>query len=441
MNAILDEQEIRSAVERMAAEVATRALPRQAILAAGARRHTRRRMGTVSGLALAATLAVSVSWSMASGGFSRISGSGAPTMTNAFTEQLGHTLEQVLPGVKVAASMFADTNPATRHDRNDVFPIQITYRGHVSNAFLTIAVSATHPDYKAAELCHDTLPWGATRPDCVAKDLADGGIVHAQLVKGPGSWTSRVGSLGAGSDPLTIVEGDVTQGGTWAFLQVHGGSHSNDSALTPEMVSTALQDPRFTTFLSDFTAHPERDPYGPLAPISKTVVASGPVGTHKWTLSFAIISGDMAGFSTANSNCDYWEYAVDGKPNGDGGEYTCQRDGSTIHNPPPTNKSEPYYVDPLYSDGFPGKPQDVVGLALSSTVLPGTASVEASFDDQPTKLTAQVFTVHGDVPYFALVKPDSVKPDWKMATVRCLDKDGKELGKLYFAAPTPPPTK
>jgi hypothetical protein len=441
MNAMLDDQEIRGAVERMAAEVATPALPRQAILAAGSRRRTRRRTGAVGGLALAATLAVSVSWSAASGGFSLNSGSGAPTTTNAFTEQLGHTLEQVLPGAKVAASMFADANPATRHSRNDVFPVRITYRGHVSDAFLTITVSTTRPEYKAAELCHDTLPWRATRPDCVAKDLADGGIVHAQLVEGPGSWTSRVASLGGGSDPLTIVEGEVTHGGTWALLQVHGGSHSNSSALTPEMVSTALQDPRFTTFLGDFTAHPERDPYGPLASISKTVVASGPMGTHKWTLSFAVISGDLPGSGTqVSNNCDYWEYAVDGKPNGDGNEYTCQQDGSTIHNPPPTDKAEPHFPDPLYANGFPGKPQDVVGWALSSTVLPGTAKVEIRFDDQPAELTAQVFTVHGDVPYFALVKPGSAKPDWKTATAWCLDKDGKELGKLYFAAPTPSPS-
>lgn len=440
MNAILDEHELRGAVERMAARAGTPALPGAAILTAGSRRRTRRRVGAVGAVALAATLAVSVSWSV-SGGPSAGPATG-PVTTNPFTDQVARTLEEVLPGAKVSAWMFTDTNPATRHVRNDSFPLRITYRGHVSEAFLDLRASAPEnaPTYKADTLCHDDLPWKASRPDCVAKDLDDGGILHAELIQGPGTWTARSDTsvLGGGDSQLTMVMGDVTHGGAWALLKVRGGTHSNGSGLTPAMLSAALEDPRFTAFLTDFTAHPEHDPYGPLAPIHSTVVASGSAGTHKWSLSFAVISSQMPG-TPVNDNCDLWEYTVDGKSNGDMSPTYCRTDGSTVHNPPPTDAAHPDPVNQLHASGILQNPKDVIGSILTSTVPAGTAGVEATFDDQPAKLTGKVFTVHGDVPYFALVKPDPAKPDWKKATVRCLDADGKEIGKLYFAAPRPIP--
>jgi hypothetical protein len=443
MNAILDEHEIRGAVQRLAAGAATPALPGPAILAAGARRRTRRRAGAAGALALAATLAVSVSWSAASGGSSAGPGAGAPTTTNAFTAQLGRMLEQVLPGAKVTASMFTDTNPVTRHQRDDVFPLRITYHGHVSDAFLSIHITPADPDYIPFDLCHESLTWHESRSDCTSKEVAGGGVVHSELENGPGTWTSRSANLGGGSDPLAIIESDFTHGGTMAILQVRGGSHVNDSALTAAKLGAALEDPRFTAFLADFSVHPEHDPYGPVAKIPEKVVASGSVGAHNWSLSFAVISDNPPGDSSkVNNNCDYWDFAVDGKPMGSELSYTCMQDGSAVHNPPPTDKSHPYTAYQLVTGGVGSKPKDVIGSILNTTVPAGTARVEASFDDQPAKLTAKVFTVHGDIPYFALVKPDSAKPDWKIATVRCLDKDGKETGKLYFAAPeTLPPTK
>ena len=65
----------------------------------------------------------------------------------------------------------------------------------------------------------------------------------------------------------------------------------------------------------------------------------------------------------------------------------------------------------------------------------GTVGVEATFDHQPTKLTGKAFTVHGDIPYFALVKPEGATVDWKLATVICRDAGGKVVGTLYFSAP------
>ncbi|GAA1961328.1 hypothetical protein [Catenulispora subtropica] len=438
MNAILDEHDLRGAVERMAAGATTPPLPGTAILAAGARRRTRRRLGAVGSLALAATLAVSVSWSAFSGGSSPDpAGPGAaPTTTNAFTDQIEHTLEQVLPGTKVSAAMFTDLNPAARHQRDDVFPLRITYRGHVLDAFLTLQVWDHTPDYPASALCHDSLPWNTTRSDCVAKDLAGGGILHAELAKGPAAWTARSAGRGLGDKTLTIIDGDVSHGSTWALLQIRAGARANDSGLTPAKVSAAMEDPRFTAFLNDFTAHPERDPYGPLARISKKIVTSGPLGTHTWTLSFAIISQylDNDGDPKVNDNCDYWELAIDGKTVGSLPGAACQMDGSTVHNPPPTDEGQPFPANPIPVTKDLGLPGDVGGTILTSTVPAGTATVEATFDDQSAPLTGKVFTVHGDIPYFALVKPGA-QPAWKKAKVRCLDATGKEVAKLYFATP------
>ena len=439
MNAILNEHDLRGAVERMAAGAATPPMPGTAILAAGSRRRARRRAGAVGALALAATLAVSVSWSAFGGGGSA-PGPASATTTNAFTEQLGHTLEQVLPGAKVTASMFTDGDPTLRHRRDDVFPLRIAYHGRVSDAFLTLQDAVTAPDYRAARLCDDQLPWQTTRTGCVAKDLPDGGILQTQLVTGPTAWTSRSATVGVGDTVLTTVQGNVYDGGTWAMLRVRGGAHGNDSGLTPAMVSKALANPRFTAFLGDFAAHPERDPYGPLAPIRATVVASGTVGTHKWAMSFAVVSESMTD-GRVNDNCDYWDMAVDGTSVGDVSSWICKNDsGTTVHNPPPTDARTPYRAQDLHAGQRPGKQKgDVIGSYLGSTVPLGTATVEARFDDQPATLTARTFTVHGDVPYFALVKPESAKPDWKTATVRCLDADGKEIGKLYFAVPPATP--
>lgn len=111
----------------------------------------------------------------------------------------------------------------------------------------------------------------------------------------------------------------------------------------------------------------------------------------------------------------------------------CGPDTSKTYNPPPTDKSHPRLAKQL----FPAyTPTGVIGSILTSTVVPGTVSVEASFDDQSPEITAKVFTVHDNVPYFALVKPGSASPDWKTATVRCPHANGKELSKLYFVAPT-----
>ena len=62
MNQTLDELQIRGAVERLAAGAATAPLPRDAILAGGARRRGSRRVGTAGAagaVVLAAALAVS----------------------------------------------------------------------------------------------------------------------------------------------------------------------------------------------------------------------------------------------------------------------------------------------------------------------------------------------------------------------------------------------
>ncbi|MEY9858879.1 hypothetical protein ABH935_004502 [Catenulispora sp. GAS73] len=447
MNQTLDEHEIRDAVEQLAAGAATAPLPGPAILAAGARRRVRRRVGAAGGLALAATLAVSVTWSAASGGSSAGPAAGPATTTNAFTEQLGHTLAEVLPGAKVTASMFADTDPAARHERLDVFPLRITYHGHVSDAFLTLRAFTPGKGalgQPAAILCHGDLIPPSTRSGCVSKDLADGGTVHAEVQKGSGAWTPAWADLGAGDSPLTIVEGDVdlARSGAWAMVQVHGGAEANGSTLTPPAVSAALGDPRFTAFLSDFAAHPERDPYGPPAPDHGTVVASGSVGTHRWTLSFGLVSRTAPhDITQVLTNCDYWDYTVDGVSTGPDPEYACGPSNSKNDNPPPTDKSQPYPANRLYAGGY--TPTSIIGSILTSTVPRGTATVEASFDDGSPKITTKVFTIRGDVPYFVLVKADSASPGWKTATVKCLAANGNVLGELYFTAPTStaPPTK
>jgi hypothetical protein len=365
-------------------------------------------------------------------------------VTNAFTEQLGRTLEQVLPGAKVTASMFAGTNPAARHARDDVFPLRITYRGHVSDAFLTmrpftpVADGTGHTASIACQQGSGSLPW--TMSDCVAKDLTGGGTVDAELLKGSGAWTATSGTLGTGREPLTIVQGtvEVDHSGAWAMLQVRGGAHANDSALTPSALSAALGDSRFTGFIGDFAAHPERDPYGPVAPIHGTVVASGTIGTHTWSLSFATVTRTAPHDVTeVVSDCNYWDYAVDGKSTGTDPDYACGPEGSKTFNPPPANKAQPLSASRLYAGGI--TPGNVIGSMLISAVPVGTVTVQATFDDHSPELTTKAFTIHGDVPFFALVTPDSATPGWKTATVRCLDAGGKELGKLYFTAPTQPP--
>lgn len=442
MTPMLDEHEIRGAVERLAAEAATTPPPRQAILTAGARRRTRRRVGAAGAAVLAATLAVSVSWSAASShGSSASPAAGWPTTTNAFTEQLGRTLEQALPGAKVSASMFANTNPAARHDRFDVFPVRITYRGHDSEAFLTMRAFTPvveGADSSAIVRCQPSMPpvWSAS--GCVTKDLAGGGTVHAEILQGAGSWTSTSGALGEGTEPLTIVEGDVNiaHSGAWAMLQVRGGAHVNDSALTPSKLSAALGDPRFTAVVADFAAHPEHDPYGPVAQSHGNIVASGTIGTHTWSLSFSTVSRTGPhDITQVLSDCNYWNYVVDGKSLSPDPDYACGPDGSRHFNPPPTDKAQPAPANLLYTSGSPSQ---LIGSVLTSTVPSGTASVQAVFDDHSPELTAKTFTIHGDVPFFALVKPDSAKAAWK-ATVRCLDASGKELATLYFIAPTVTP--
>src|SRR5262249_46891534 len=155
-----------------------------------------------------------------------------------------------------------------------------------------------------------------------------------------------------------------------------------------------LQDPRFTAFLADFANHPDRDPYGPLAPIDKTVVASGTIGTHKWSLSFAVISDSLGGdTSRILTNCDDWEFTVDGASNGSMPAAVGTDNGSPVDTPPPPKAAPPLSATQPHTGGIPGKPADVIGSILTSTVLPGTASVEATFDDQPAKLTAKPFTV------------------------------------------------
>jgi hypothetical protein len=443
----IEEHDVRGAVERMAAAATTPALPGTAIMAAGARRRTRRRAGAVGALALAATLAVSVTATTfgSSGGSTSATSDTAPTTTNAFTEQLGRTLEQVLPGTSITARMFTDQNPVTRHSREDRFVLQIKTPKGTTDGFLLLRAdqNGDGPDFKAAALCAQTLPWHSTRSGCVTKDLADGGVLHAEIIQGPGSWDSRTASVGTDSSTtLTLVEGEVYHSRTSALLQVRGGTNSNKSGISPAMLSAGLEDPRFTAYLADFAAHPESDPYGPLAPIDKTVVATGSVGTHQWTLSFAKIAEDWPGITTkATDNCDYWEYDVDGKPAKALPGVYCSLNGSVVANPPPTAGS---HADPGYliqSSTSDGSPAQVFGTALSSTVLPGTVSVEATFDDDSAKLTGKVFTVKDGTQYFALLKTDPAKPTWKLATVRCLDASGKELGKLYFMAPNSQPPK
>jgi hypothetical protein len=245
--------------------------------------------------------------------------------------------------------------------------------------------------------------------------------------------------LGTGNEPLTIVRGDVDlpRTGVWAMLQVRGGAHANDSALSSSKLSAALSDPRFTAVLGDFAAHPERDPYGPPAPVHGDVVASGTVGSHTWSLSFSTVSRTAPDDMTqVLSDCNYWNYVVDGKSTGTDRDYACGPDGSRHFNPPPADKAQPVSTDRLYAGA--STPDNVIGSILTSTVPAGTARVEATFDDHSPTLTGKTFTIQGDIPFFALVKPDSSKPGWKTATVRCLDAGGKEVGRLYFSAPPLP---
>lgn len=442
MTRTIAEHEVRGAVERMAASATTPALPASAIIAAGARRRTRRRTGAAGAMVLAAALAVSATATTfgSSGGSSPAAEAQPPTTTNAFTEHLSRTLEQVLPGTTITARMFTDQNPAARHSRDDRFVLRIKTAKGSTDGFLILEAKAYQapPDHNAAVMCTETLPWGSTRTGCIAKDLPGGGVLEAEMMRGPGSWDARMPSIGTDSKKtITIVSAELETTGTYAILEVRGGSTSNTSGISPEMLSAALADPRFTSYMADFSAHPETDPYGPLAPINETVVASGSVGTHTWTLSFAKVTEEkVPGFPEVTDNCMSWTYAVDGKSTPGLLNAYCSTTGSVVRNPAPTNKARPRPANQIHSTGFLGKPADVIATALTSTVPPGTASVEATFDNDPAKLSAKVFTVEGDVPYFAILKPDTAKPAWTLATVRCLGSDGKELGKLYFAAPS-----
>lgn len=443
MNTITTEHDVRDAVQSMAANASTPPLPGQEILRAGARRRLRRRVERAGALAMAATAVVAVAWTQASGG-SSAEPAGPPTVTNTFTDQLGQVLGQILPGAKVSAAMYGNTDPNARHDRFDVFPLRITYRGRVLDATLSLQTGAFATTGPGSDYCGMSVPWKTKMSDCTSKPVANGGLVDAYKLAGPGHWVS--GDLyGSGGKPLTVLLSDIrysqkdaTHVGVTANLTVRAGTTSNDSGLTPAALSRALQDPRFATFLRDFADHPEQDPYGPLAKINDKVVASGKVDDHAWELHFAIVSEDDGPLGgKVNDNCDYWEFTVDDSPLTGEADVTCQRDGRPIHNQPPTSKSAPWHSDRLYpTKGTHGHaPQLPIGTVLTSTVPAGTVSVEATFDDQPTKLTGKAFTVHGDIPYFVLVKPDNAKPDWKLATVICRDADGKVVGTLYFNAP------
>ena len=342
--------------------------------------------------------------------------------------------------------MYSDTNPNARHDRFDDFPLWITYRGHVLDATLDLRTGSNSMQIFDSDYCGISVPWETKMSDCTSKPVGSGGEVGAYKLTGLGHWDSGA-EYGSGGKPLTALYSDVmyrptdaTHAGVVATLTVRAGTTSNDSGLTPAALSTALQDPRFAVFIKDFADHPEQDPYGLLAKINDKVVASGKVDDHAWELHFAIVSEDFGPFSGSkvNNNCDSWEFTVDGSPlSGVAADAQCQMDGSSVHNPPPTDKSAPWHTDRLYlTDGIHGHaPQLPIGTVLTSTVPAGTVSVEATFDNQPTKLTGKAFTVHGDIPYFALVKPGSAKPDWKLATVICRDADGKVVGTLYFNAP------
>ncbi|MEY9935308.1 hypothetical protein ABH926_009983 [Catenulispora sp. GP43] len=444
MKKITTEHDVRDAVQSMAADASAPPLPGQEILRAGLRRRVRRRVERAGALAMAATAVAAVAWTQTSGG-SAAEPAGPPTVTNTFTDQLGQVLGQILPEAKVSAAMYSGTDPNARHYRFDVFPLRITYRGHVLDAALSLrtgAFATTGPD---SGYCGMSAPWKTKMSDCTSKPVANGGLVGAYKLAGPGHWVP--GDLyGSGGKPLTVLQSDITYSqkdathvGVAANLTVRAGTTSNDSGLTPAGLSTTLQDPRFAAFLRDFADHPEKDPYGPLAKINDRVVASGKVDDHAWALHFAILSEYSGSIfrSKVNDNCDYWAFTVDGSPLTGNADVTCKMDGSLIHNQPPTNKAAPWHSDRLYpTDGTHGHaPQLPIGTVLTSTVPAGTVSVEATFDDQPTKLTGKAFTVHGDIPYFVLVKPDTAKPDWKLATVICQDSDGKVVGTLYFNAP------
>lgn len=444
MNTITTEHDLRDAVQNMAANASTPPLPGQEILRAGARRRVRRRVERAGALAMAATAVAAVAWSQTSGG-SSVEPAERPTVTNTFTDQLGQVLGQILPRAKVSAAMYSDTHPNARHSRFDAFPLRITYRGHVLDATLSLRTGPVIATGVGSDYCGMSVPWKTKMSDCTSKPVANGGLVGAYKLTGPGHWIP--GDLyGSGGKPLTVLQSDImysqkdaTHVGVAANLTVRAGTTSNGSGLTPAALSTALQDPRFATFLRDFADHPEQDPYGPLAKINDKVVASGKVDDHTWELHFATVSeydGPLDG-SNVNDNCDYWEFTVDGSPLTGEADVTCQNDGRTIHDQPPTSKSAPWHSDRLYpTEGIHGHaPQLPVGTVLTSTVPAGTVSVEATFDSQPTKLTGKTFTVHGDIPYFALVKPGSGKPDWKLATVICRDAEGKIVGTLYFNAP------
>jgi hypothetical protein len=110
----------------------------------------------------------------------------------------------------------------------------------------------------------------------------------------------------------------------------------------------------------------------------------------------------------------------------------CPQYGGLIRQPPATSAAVPELAYPLRLPDADGKPVAVVGSLVTGTAVPGTATVEATFDDEATKITAKTFHVNGAALYFALAKPDPEKPTWKLATVRCLDAAGTEIGKVYF---------
>ena len=151
MSNVVEEHEVRSAVARLADRARTSVPPGAAIVRAGARRRVRNRAGAAGALALAATLAVSVSVSA----FSTDRGSQSPAsetgISNAFTEQLGRTLEQGFPaGTHVNVRMLAGIDPSTRYDRFDHFLVRITAKGRESDAVLKLSTEVSNPQPTAA---------------------------------------------------------------------------------------------------------------------------------------------------------------------------------------------------------------------------------------------------------------------------------------------------
>ena len=447
------DRDVRGAVERMAGHAGSPPLPGAAILRAGGRRRTRRRAGAAGALALAATMAVSVAAYTTSG-----SRSGTPlpplsfsdTASNAYTDQLGSLLQELMPGTQVTVKMFTDISPATRYWQYDHYDVEITKDGQTTDAVLDI-IKGVDPDFSGGVCVQGVQgqPKG-TYTDCTQQRF-HGGEAASNQARGQFVWNApevaMINNLGQkgpfpvepGQATLTVVSGMSGYRGVMTRLSLRAGTDGNTSGITSENVTTALADPRFNAFLDSWLAHPDDDPYGPVVPIPLSVVASGSLGADSWSLSYGRYSTDTTMDGTGPmTDCNDWVASVDGRVDPNSPQYTGCGPGPALESTSPKRAPSPAPVHHVNADGTDGA---LIGALLYGNVPTGTVSVTVSFDDGSPKVTGKAFTPPGGYPSFAVAKAETSEtdPGWKLATVKALDASGKTIGEFYFAPPRKAP--